>query len=136
LNLNLNSNIVKNSKNIDTFIFYNVDSKSKKKSLIKAGAKLINIEVDSNDYLNIYKILKYIKTKGINYLLIEGGYSLTENLLQKGLFNEFYLFKSGIKLSKKGKNNISTIIKKLNYQFKNKTKINTFLDKDILINYR
>ena len=136
LNLNLNSNIVKNSKNIDTFIFYNTASKLKKKSLIKAGVKLINIEVDINNYLNIYKILKYIKNKGINYLLIEGGYTLTKNLLQKGLFNEFYLFKSSLKLSNKGKNNISSIINKLNNQYKNKTKINTFLDKDILINYR
>ena len=136
LNLNLNSNIVKNSKNIDTFIFYNTASKLKKKSLIKAGVKLINIEVDINNYLNIYKILKYIKNKGINYLLIEGGYTLTKNLLQKGLFNEFYLFKSSLKLYNKGKNNISIIINKLNNQYKNKTKINTFLEKDILINYR
>ncbi len=136
LNINLNSNIVKNSKNIETFIFYNIDSKSKKKSLIKAGAKLIKIEVDNNNYLNIQKILKYIKYNGINYLLIEGGYTLTKNLLEKGLFNEFYLFKSSLKLSNKGKNNISSIINKLNNQFKNKTKINTFLDKDILINYR
>ena len=136
LNINLNSNIVKNSKNIDTFIFYNIDSNLKKKSLIKAGAKLINIEVDSNNFLNIHKILKYVKKKGINYLLIEGGHTLTKNLLQIGLFNEFFLFKSGLKLSKKGKNSISSIINKLNNHYKNKTKINTFLDKDILINYR
>ena len=48
----------------------------------------------------------------------------------------FIYLNLGLKLSKKGKNNISTIIKKLNNQFKNKKKINIFLDKDILINYR
>ena len=78
----------------------------------------------------------FIKKKGINYLLIEGGHTLTKNLLNKKIFNEFFLFKSNIELLKRGKNNISSIIASLNKSFKYKSKINTFLDKDILINYK
>ncbi len=135
LNINLKSNIVKNSKKIKTYIFYNKFKKSKIVSLQKLGVKLIKIKILNNSYLNIYDILRFIKKRGINYLLIEGGYNLTKNLLKKKIFNEFFLFKSNITLSKKGRNNISSLISTLNINFKKKKKINTFLDKDILINY-
>ena len=84
----------------------------------------------------ISNILRYIKKIGIYYLLVEGGSTLTKDFLDKSIFNEFYLFKSNSKLLKKGKNNIRSIISDLNFYFKNKKKINTFLDNDILINYR
>ena len=84
----------------------------------------------------ISNILRYIKNIGIHYLLVEGGYTLTRDFLDKSIYNEFYLFKSNSKLLKKGKNNIRSIISNLNFYFKNKKKINTFLEDDILINYR
>tara|TARA_B100002052_G_scaffold292756_1_gene314809 strand:- start:1072 stop:2175 length:1104 start_codon:yes stop_codon:yes gene_type:complete len=136
LNINHKSNIVKNAKKIKTFIFYNKEKKIKKKLLLKSGIKLVKIRISNDTYLNIFDILMFIKKKGINYLLVEGGHTLTKNLLNKKIFNEFFLFKSNIKLLKRGKNNISSIIASLNKSFKHKSKINTFLDKDILINYK
>ena len=40
-----------------------------------------------------------------------------------------------MKLGSKGKIDISKILRKLNYIFKHKKKINTYLDNDELLNY-
>ncbi len=136
LKINLKSNIVKNSKNEKTYIFYNRGQVSKKKFLRKSGIILIKIDIGPDNNMLILNILRYIKNIGIHYLLVEGGSTLTKYFLDKSIFNEFYLFKSNLKLLKKGKNNIKSIISNLNYYFKNKKKINTFLDGDIVINYR
>ena len=136
LKINLKSNVVKNSKNEKTYIFYNTELASKKMFLRKSGVSLIKIDLGPDNNMLISNILRYIKNIGIYYLLIEGGSTLTKDFLDKSIFNEFYLFKSNSKLLKKGKNNIRSIISNLNFYFKNKKKLNTFLDDDIVINYR
>ena len=136
LKINLKSNIVKNSKNEKTYIFYNREKNSKKIILRKSGIILIKIDLGPDSNMLISNILRHIKNIGIYYLLVEGGSTLTKDFLDKSIFNEFYLFKSNLKLLKKGKNNIRSIISNLNFYFKNKKKINTFLEDDILINYR
>ena len=136
LKINLKSNVVKNSKNEKTYIFYNRELASKKMFLRKSGVSLIKIDLGPDNNMLISNILRYIKNIGIYYLLIEGGSTLTKDFLDKSIFNEFYLFKSNSKLLKKGKNNIRSIISNLNFYFKNKKKLNTFLDDDIVINYR
>ena len=135
LKINLKSYIVKKSKKTKTYIFYNNGNKNKKKYLLNSGVHLIKISLNNESFLDIYEIFKFIKNKGINYLLIEGGYNLTKNLLRKKLYNEFFLFKSGIKLSNRGKNKISDIILNLNKNFQSKKIINTYLENDNLINY-
>ena len=56
-------------------------------------------------------------------------------MLSNNLFNEFYLFKGSKYLENKNKINIKDIINKLNLSFENKRQVNTFLDKDNLIQY-
>ena len=82
------------------------------------------------------KILKKIKEKQINHLLVEGGKILTNYFLSNNFFNEFYLFKSSLNLKKIGKNNILATINKLGKHFKNKQKISTYLSNDELIHYK
>ena len=62
---------------------------------------------------------------GIHNLLIECGNTLTSNILQEKLFNEFYLFKSNKKINNKNAINVKNINKTLNKTFKSKKKINT-----------
>ncbi len=118
-------------------IFFIIEKKNSKKIILrKSGIILIKIDLGPDSNMLISNILRHIKNIGIYYLLVEGGSTLTKDFLDKSIFNEFYLFKSNLKLLKKGKNNIRTIISNLNFYFKNKKKINTFLDDDIIINYR
>ncbi len=130
-----NSFIVTTSNKIKTYIFFNNGSDAKKKYLKSKKVKLIKCNLNSNNQLSIRNILIKIKKLGIHHLLVEGGKDLTMSFLNENLFNEFYLFKSNKKLRNKGKINISNVINKLNSKFKNKKKVNTYLDKDELINY-
>ena len=72
---------------------------------------------------------------GIHQILVETGKKLTLEMLSNNLFNEFYLFKGSVYLENKNKINIKDIINKLNLSFDNKRQVNTFLDKDNLIQY-
>ena len=71
----------------------------------------------------------------MHQILIEAGKKLTLEMLSYNLFNEFYLFKGCKIIKNKNKINIKTVINKLNLSFKNKRQVNTFLDKDNLIQY-
>ena len=135
LSIKTNLKIFKNTKKIKTYIFFNKSNYKKEKLLKKLGAKLLKSDLDFEKKFNINIILKKIKKLGINYLLVEGGNKLTLSFVKNRLFNEFYLFKSNMKLGSKGKIDISKILRKLNYIFKYKKKINTYLDKDELLNY-
>ena len=79
--------------------------------------------------------VKKIYNLGIHNLLVECGSILTNNILKEKLFNEFYLFKSSKKLTRRGTINVKNINKNLNITFKKKKNINTYLDKDSLIHY-
>ena len=129
LNIKMSSYLIKSAKKINTFIFFNKNNIKKEKLLKKFGIKLLKCNLDSKNMLN------KIKNIGINYLLVEGGSKLTLSFINNNLFNEFYLFKSNTKLGLKGKNNVSKTISKLQHIFNNKKKINTYLDKDELLNY-
>ena len=127
--------LIKSSKKIKTHIFFNSAQQSKIKFLKKHGIKIHKSKLNDNYQLDLKSILKKIKKLGINHLLVEGGKILTSVFIKENLLNEFYLFKSSKKLANKGKNNISRIFTKLNQKFDNKKKINTYLDKDEVINY-
>ncbi len=135
LNIKINSYVVKSAKKINTYIFYNKKNFNKQKNLKKFGVKLLKCKLNSDNKIDLKHVLIQIKKLGINYLLVEGGNKLTESFIVNNLFNEFYLFKSNVALGKKGKNNISKIISKIGHIFLNKKKVNTYLDKDELLNY-
>ena len=133
LSINVNLKLFNNKKKI--YIFYNKKNFKKYKILRKMGVNLIKINL-INTNMDFDQIFKKIKKKKINHLLVEGGRKLTDYLLRNNYFNEFYLFKSPIKLKKLGKNNILAIINKLGKHFKNKKKISTYLSNDELIHYK
>ena len=135
LKINLNSYIIKNSKKFKTYIFHNSENLKKINYLKKKGIKLIHNEVDSSGYFNIKKLFKKLYNIGIYYLLVESGKKLTGNILNKKLFNEFYLFKSNKNINNKYAINVKNINKSVNKNFKNKKKVNTYLDKDTLMHY-
>jgi len=56
-------------------------------------------------------------------------------VFKRKLINEFYLFKSKKNLGKLGENNIFNLKKKLNYFFKMKENIVTFLDGESITRY-
>ena len=134
LNISLKSKLVKNSKKIKTYIFYN-KSNSKLKKLKKMGIKLIHVNLIQNNNLDLIHVLKKIKKLNVHYLLVEGGIELTNYFILKKLFNEFFLLKSGYNTNNKKKFT--------NYKFKNRTlnifsnkeTINTYLGKDKIIKY-
>ena len=133
LNIKLNLNLVKTSKKIKTYIFYNKDN-NKINKLKAKGVKLVRCPLDKNNKLNLSFILKSIKEKNINFLLVEGGQHLTNVFLKKGLFDEFYLFKTNkkLKLTKYNKINLNN---NLSRYFKKNENIETFLDQDTIIRY-
>ncbi len=135
LNSNKKSYIVNTAKNINTYFFYYKGKKQTVRYFKKKGVRLIKFKLDKNNQFNLKSILNKISDLGIKNLLVEGGKNITLSFLKNDLFNEFYLFKSSLKLEKKGRVNISNITKKLNSKFKFKKNIQTYLDKDELIYY-
>ena len=85
--------------------------------------------------MDIMHILKKIKLLGINYLLVEGGKQLTETFLKMNLFNEFFLFKNNKNGPIKNVNRDYILNININSFFKNKYKVNTYLDNDHVIKY-
>ena len=135
LKINMKSYIVKNSRNLNTFIFHNSKNIKKINNLKKRRIKLIYQDVEINGYFNLKKIFKQIYKLGIHTVLVELGNKFTHNILSEKLFNEFYLFKSNKLINNKDKINVLNVSKKLNKDFKNKKYVNTYLDKDTLIHY-
>ena len=135
LKIKLNSYIINNSVSVKTIIFHNSKNFSKIQILKNKGVKLVNFNLDTNKNFDLKKIFKKIYNLGIHTLLIEGGKTLTYNIISQKMFNEFYLFKSGKILNNKDKVNVIDVKKKLDKEFKNKYFVNTFLDKDKLIHY-
>ncbi len=135
LKIKKNSYVVKNALFNKTIIFHNSKNLTKINSLKKKGIKLLNISVQKDNYFNLKKIFKKIYKLGIQYILVECGKSLTNKMISKNLFNEFYLFSSSKILNYKDKINVSDIKRNLNKKFKNKNYVNTYLDKDKLMHY-
>ena len=134
LDISLKTKLVQTSKKIKTYIFYN-KSNYKLKKLKKMGIKLIQIQLNQNDNLDLIYVLKKIKKLNVYYLLVEGGIKLTNYFILNNLFNEFFLLKSD--------NNINNKKRFTKYKFKSrilkifskKETINTYLDKDKIIKY-
>ena len=97
--------------------------KGKKISYLKQrGIRIIPIKSlkSKNDFIHFFKILK---NYSYNRILIESGLIFLNELLKNKLIYNLYIFKSSIKLGKRGKNNTSNnIIKKL--RLKKKIKVN------------
>ena len=81
-------------------------------------------------------ILKKLYNLGCRNILIEGGNELTNKFLNKKMFNQFYLFKSPIKLSKLTEFKKFSGFNLLKQNYKIKTKINSNFGKDTITLYK
>ena len=135
LKIKVNSFLIKNSKKNKLIIFHCSKNISKIKFLKNRGVKLIYQKLDNKTNFNLKKITQTLYTLGLHRILIEAGKDLMTNFLNANLLNEFYFFKSDKIISNRDKINISSLVKMINKNYKNKKKINTYLDKDTLTHY-
>jgi diaminohydroxyphosphoribosylaminopyrimidine deaminase/5-amino-6-(5-phosphoribosylamino)uracil reductase len=136
LNSNINSYIIKTSKNKNTLIFYNKANKSKISKFKKKGIVLIKSKIDRNKNINIKEVLKKLFNYGCRNLLVEGGNNLTNTLIKNKIFNKFYLFKSPKYISKTSEYLKFEGLSILNQKYKKKINLNLNLRKDKITLYR
>ena len=129
LKVKKNANIFK-FKNTKIIIFYNSGDKNKIKFLKSKKAKLINVNLQKNGEFDLKKVMSILYQNNIRFLLVEGGNQFTNKMLDKNLFNEFYLIKTDNKLRQSGKLNIKKIVYKLSKKFRIKSNINQYFDKN------
>ena len=134
LNVKKKSFLILNAKKNKTYLFHNRKEKKIVNYLRSKNIKMIYTPL-YNDELDFNFILKRLYKNEVSTILIEGGKSLTYSLLNKGFFNEFYLFISPKYLKNKGLLKVSNIKSILSKKFKNIKLNETFLDKDNLIHY-
>ncbi len=135
LKIKVNSFVIKNSKKTKLIIFHSSTNISKIKLLRKLGVKLIYQKNENNMHLNLKKITQNLYSLNIHRILVESGRSLMTSFLNEKLLNEFYFFKSDKMISNKHKINISSLVKRIKNNYKNKKKINTYLGNDTLTHY-
>ena len=135
LKIKTNSFVIKNSKNNKLIIFHCSTNISKIKLLKNFGIKLIYQKVENKFNFNLKKVTQKLYKLGLHKILVEAGRDLMTNFLNENLLNEFYFFKSDKIISNRHKINISSFVKMINKNYKNKKKINTYLGNDTLTHY-
>ena len=130
LNSEPNKFIITNAKKNNTIIFYNEANKSKILSFKRKKILLIKSRLDKCKNFNFRDILKKLFKIGCRSLLIEGGGVLTNNLLKKRVFNEFYLYKGQKTLSKLSDYLKFEDLDLLREKYKKKINLNFKLGKD------
>ena len=136
LKMNIKSYLFKTANKDNTIIFYNKAHKSKILKFKRKKIKLIKSKIDKYKRFDISIIMKKLYDFGCRNLLVEGGNELTKNFLSKKIFNQFYLFKSSVKLSKKDDYIEFEGFNKLKHNYKKRLKINSNFGKDTIMLYK
>ena len=136
LDLNVKSYLFKTTNKDNTVIFYNEADKSNIIKFKKNKITLIKSNINNDKKFDIKVIMKKLYNLGCRTILVEGGNDLTNYLLKKRFFNEFYLFKSQKKLSKLVEYKEFDGLKILKQTYKNKLKLKTNFGKDTVILYK
>jgi diaminohydroxyphosphoribosylaminopyrimidine deaminase/5-amino-6-(5-phosphoribosylamino)uracil reductase len=136
LNLNVESYLFKTVDKDNTIVFYNEANKSKIIEFKKNKIHLKKSNINSDKKFNIRIIMKKLYNLGCRKILIEGGNDLTNYLLKKRLFNEFYLFKSNKKLSKLVEYKEFSGLKILKQTYKNRLMLKSNFGKDTVTLYK
>ena len=133
LKSNLKMNIFNKNHSNKLIVFHKSKNKQKINKFKNTGCRLYKIveNFNYNDFL--ISVLKKIYLLKINTVLVECGKLLTAEFINKGLINEFYLFK-GNKKSELSKESILNITKKLDKNYKKKM-VDTFVSNDRIIKY-
>ena len=130
LNLNVKSYLFKTIDKNNTIVFYNEANSLKITKFKKSKINLIKSSINKDKKFNINLIMKKLYNLGRRNILIEGGNDLTNYLLKKKLFNQFYLFRSQKKLSKSVEYKEFSGLKILKQNYKNKLKLKSNFGKD------
>ena len=120
----------------NTIIFYNEANKLKILEFKKKKIEIIKSKLNKDKTFDILLVLKKLYNIGCRNILIEGGNELTKNFLNKKIFNQFYLFKSSLKLSKLIEFKEFNGLNLLKKNFKKKSKINSNFGKDTITLYK
>ncbi len=135
LTIKKNLYLFKKSNLNNTIIFYNKTKKNKINFLRKKGIKLVKLNISNNNLFDLKLLLKKLYLLGCRNILVEGGKFLSNSFISKKLFNQFYLIQSQKKLNKNAKINVSSELKLLSFNYKNKIKLNTYTSNDIVYLY-
>jgi diaminohydroxyphosphoribosylaminopyrimidine deaminase/5-amino-6-(5-phosphoribosylamino)uracil reductase len=136
LNINTKSYLFKTVKKNNTFVFYNRAQKSKIEKFQKNKIKLIKSDLSKDKKFDLKIIFRKLFYLGVRNILVEGGNELTNSLIQRKLFNKFYLFQSKKMLSKIVDYKEFTGLKTLKKKYKNKFNVKQNLGNDKLTLYR
>ena len=136
LKMNTSSYIFRTANKNNTVIFYKKANKAKISVFKRKGIQLIKSSLLKNGNFDIKLILKKLYSLGCRNLLVEGGNDLSQSIIKRRLFNQFYLFKSPKKLSKLVACKYFNCFKDLSLKYKNKNKINMKLGKDLITLYK
>ena len=136
LSLNIQSYIFKTASTNNTIVFYNEADKIKINEFRKSKINLIKSYINIDKKFDIKIIMKKLYNLGCRNILIEGGSELTDYLLKKKIYNQFYLFKSPKKLSKFVEHKEFSGLKTLKQFYKNKLKLKSNFGKDTITLYR
>ena len=134
MKIKLNSKVLKTHLN-ETYIFHNKKDKNMINKFKYKNAKLIFMNIKSNNF-DLNTILKKIYSLGYANLLVESGPNLLRSFLNNNLINDFYLFKADNKINLKNSVALNSFIDLLSKKFKKRSQINTFLDKEKLFRYQ
>ena len=136
LKMNTNSYIFKTANKNNTTIFYKEADGTKISKFKKKGIQLIKSSLLKNGNFDIKVIFKKLYSLGCRNLLVEGGNDLSKSIINKKLFNQFYLFKGSKNLSKSIAYKYFNFFKDLSQKYKSKNKIKTQLGKDLITLYK
>ena len=136
LKMKTNSFIFKTANKNNTIIFYKNADNSRISIFKKKGIQLIKSNLINNKYFDFKLILKKLYKIGCRNLLVEGGNDLSKHIINKKLFNQFYLFKSSKNLSKLAPYKYFNSFKDLSQNYKSKFKIKNKISKDLITLYK
>jgi diaminohydroxyphosphoribosylaminopyrimidine deaminase/5-amino-6-(5-phosphoribosylamino)uracil reductase len=136
LQANIESYLFQTADKKNTIFFYNKANKSKILEFKKKKIEVIKSKLNKDKTFDILLILKKLYNLGCRNILIEGGNELTNKFLNNKMFNQFYLFKSPIKLSKLTEFKKFNGLNLLKQNYKIKTKINSNFGKDTITLYK
>ena len=127
LRIKENLRIVKNSKEIKTYVFTNKNNKKKILRLKKLGLK-VKILNKNLEQININKAMSLIAKMGFNNVLLESGPNLNSIFLKHNLINKIYYFQSN-KIIKSQEISLMNILKikkieNLNFKYLSSKNIN------------
>ena len=119
----------------NTIIFYNKDNKDKIHLLRKLKIKVYRIALNTDDDLDLKKVIIRVRKLGFSRIFLESGIKLATNFLRADLIDDLKIFMSNTKLGKNGsgsiKNNFIKFIKNRKFIKEN---VNLFGEK--LISYK